>query len=49
MSLASVVGKLKADDDSDSDDDAAFRDKSRRKGKIGIRNGLTSFSADDDE
>lgn len=36
-------------DDSDSDDDGAFRDKSRRRGKIGIRNGLTSLSRDDDE
>lgn len=48
MSLASMLPRLK-DDESDSDDDSAFRDKSRRRGKVGIRNGLASAGADDDE
>ncbi|WOO79272.1 Thioredoxin domain-containing protein plp1 [Vanrija pseudolonga] len=39
-----------SDDESDEDDERAFRDKaSRRKGKVGIRNGLASRGGDDDE
>lgn len=45
VSLANMIGKLDKDD-SDSDDDG-FRDKSRRRGKVGIRNGL-ALGVDDE-
>ncbi len=35
-----MLGKAKQGNESDESDDDEFRDKSRRRGKVGIRNGL---------